>query len=86
MSADCHHGLGDSGRKISHAALVNDNERLRKCLGDREEEITRRKDDLKWNQRIEDERRLCELRERQQQHDARVVEGKTRRGIDRFTL
>ena len=50
--------------KSKYAALVNDNERLRKCLGDREKEITRRKEDLKRNQQIEDERRLYELRER----------------------
>ena len=55
--------------KSKYAALVNENERLRKCLGDREEEITRRKEDLKRNQQIEDERRLYELRERQQQHE-----------------
>ena len=52
--------------KSKYAALVYDNERLRRCLGDREEEITRRKEDLKRNQQIEDEKRLYELRERQQ--------------------
>ena len=55
--------------KSKYAALVNDNERLRKCLDDREEEITRRKEDLKRNQQMEDEKRLYELLERQQQHE-----------------
>ena len=49
-------------------ALVGDHERLRKCLGDREEEIARRKEDSKREQKMEDERRLYELRERQQEH------------------
>ena len=52
--------------KSKYAALVKDNDRLQKCLGDREEEITQRKEDLKWNQQIEDKRRLYELREKQQ--------------------
>jgi len=55
--------------KAKYAALVNDNERLRKCLSDREEEIMRRKEDLKRNHHMEDERRLYELHERQQQHE-----------------
>jgi len=55
--------------KAKYAALVNDNEKLRKCLSVREEEITQRKEDLKRNQQMEDERRLYELRERQQQHE-----------------
>ena len=55
--------------KSKYAALVNDNETLRKCLDDREEEITRRKEDLKWHQQMEDEKRLYELQERQQQHE-----------------
>ena len=55
--------------KAKYAALNNDNEKLRKCLSDREEEITRRKEDLKRNQQMEDERRLYELHERQQQHE-----------------
>ena len=33
--------------KPKYAALVNDNERLRKCLSDKEEEISRRKEVLK---------------------------------------
>ena len=55
--------------KSKYAALVGDHERLRKCLGDREEEIARRKEDSKREQQMEDERRLCELRERQQEHE-----------------
>ena len=36
--------------KSKYAASVSENERLRKCLDDREEEITRQKEDLKWEQ------------------------------------
>ena len=44
--------------KSKYVALVNNNERLRKCLGDREEEIMRRMEDLKRNQQMENKRRL----------------------------
>ena len=47
--------------KSKYEASVSDNERLRKCLDDREEEITRRKEDLKWEQQ------LYVLREKQQE-------------------
>ena len=68
--------------KSKYAALVNDNGRLRKCLDDREEEIARRREDLKRNQQMEDEKRLYKLRERQQQHERECCrEGKTRRRI-----
>lgn len=53
--------------KSKYAALVIDKERLGKCLTEKEEEIERRKEDSK--QQMEDERRLCELRERQQNHE-----------------
>ena len=36
--------------KSKYAASVSENERLKKCLDDREEEITRGKEDLKWEQ------------------------------------
>ena len=42
------------------AALVNDKERLRKCLSDKEEEIERRKEVSKRKQQMEDKRRLCD--------------------------
>ena len=48
--------------KSTYEASVSDNERLRKCLDDREEEITRRKEDLKREQQ------LYVLREKQQEH------------------
>ena len=54
--------------RSKYAALVSDNEALRKCLGDREEEITRQKEEMKREQQMVDERRLYELRERQQEH------------------
>ena len=44
--------------KSKYAASVSKNERLRKCLDDKEEEITRQKEDLKREQQLEDERRL----------------------------
>ena len=40
------------------AAFLSHNQRLRKCLDDREEEITQRKEDLKWEQQLEDEQHL----------------------------
>ena len=40
------------------AAFLSHNQTLRKCLDDREEEITQRKEDLKWEQQLEDERHL----------------------------
>ena len=55
--------------KSKYAALVNDKERLGKCLSEKEEEIERRKEVSKREQQLEDERRLCELRERQQEHE-----------------
>ena len=55
--------------KSKYAASVSENERLRKCLDDREEEITRQKEDLKREQQLEDERRLYVLREKQQEHE-----------------
>ena len=55
--------------KSKYAASVSENERLRKCLDDREEEITRQKDDSKREQQLEDERRLYVLREKQQEHE-----------------
>ena len=48
--------------KSKYEASVSDNERLRKCLDDREEEITGRKEDLKREQQ------LYVLREKQQEH------------------
>ena len=36
--------------KSKYVASVSENERLKKCLDDREEEITRGKEDLKWEQ------------------------------------
>ena len=54
--------------KSKYAASVSDNERLRKCLDDRKEEITRRKEDLKREQQLEDERRLYVLRTKQQEY------------------
>lgn len=54
--------------KAKYAALISNTKKLRMCLGDREEEIVRRKKDLKWNQHIEDKWRLYELHKRQQQH------------------
>ena len=48
---------------------VSENEGLRKCLDDREEEITRQIEDLKREQQLEVERRLYVLREKQQQHE-----------------
>ena len=61
--------------KAKYAALVNDNEKLRKCLSDREEEITQRKEDLKRNQQMEDER----ITRKTTAARAGVVEGKARR-------
>ena len=55
--------------KSKYAASVSENERLRKCLDDREEEITRQKEDLKREQQLEDERRLYVLREKQQERE-----------------
>ena len=55
--------------KSKYAASVSENERLRKCSDDREEEITRQKEDLKREQQLEDERRLYVLREKQQGHE-----------------
>ena len=55
-------------KKSKYAASVSDNERLRKCLDDRKEEITRRKEDLKREQQLEDERRLYVLRKKQQEY------------------
>ena len=55
--------------RSKYAASVSDNERLRKCLDDRKEEITQRKEDLKWEQQLEDERRLYVLRTKQQEHE-----------------
>ena len=54
--------------KSKYAVFVSDNERLRKCLDDRKEEITRRKEDLKREQQLEDERRLYVLRTKQQEY------------------
>ncbi|KAL9958493.1 hypothetical protein ACROYT_G035513 [Oculina patagonica] len=55
--------------KSKYAAFVIDKERLGKCLSEKEEEIERRKEDSKREQQMEEERRLCELRERQQNHE-----------------
>ena len=55
--------------KSKYATSVSENERLRKCLDDREEEITRQKEDLKREQQLEDERRSYVLREKQQEHE-----------------
>ena len=55
--------------KSKYAASVSENERLSNCLADREEEITRQKEDLKWEQQLEDERRLYVLREKQREHE-----------------
>ena len=54
--------------KSKYAVFVSDNERLRKCLDDRKEEITRRKENLKREQQLEDERRLYVLRTKQQEY------------------
>ena len=54
--------------KSKYAVSVSDNERLRKCLDDRKEDITRRKEDLKREQQLEDERRLYVLRTKQQEY------------------
>ena len=57
--------------KSKYAALVNDNKRLRKCLDDREEEITRRKEDLKRNQQIKCRRQeaIIRITQKTQQHE-----------------
>ncbi|KAL9976624.1 hypothetical protein ACROYT_G013946 [Oculina patagonica] len=55
--------------KSKYAAFVIDKERLGKYLSEKEEEIERRKEDSKREQQMEDERRLCELCERQQNHE-----------------
>ena len=55
--------------KSKYASSVSENERHRKCLDDKEEEITRQKEDLKREQQLEVERRLYGLREKQQEHE-----------------
>ena len=72
MSEDCRLGRQRQWRKdinSKYAASVSENERLRKCLDDREKEITRQKEDLKREQQLEDERRLYVLRKKQQGHE-----------------
>ena len=58
--------------KSKYAASVSKNETLRKCLDDREDEITRQKEDLKREQQLEDEWRLYVLREKQQEHECEL--------------
>ena len=77
MSEDCRLGRQRQWRKdikSKYAASVSEDERLRKCLDDREKEITRQKEDLKREQQLEDERRLYVLREKQQEHKRELSE------------
>lgn len=50
----CETRLEKWARIVATSALVNDNQRLRNDLGNREEEIGRRKQDLKWDHQKED--------------------------------
>jgi len=53
---------------LKYAALVKD-ERLRKGLDNREEEISRWKEDLMWDQQVEDDCQLYELRKSQHKQE-----------------
>lgn len=50
----CETRLENWARIVATSALVNDNQRLRNDLGNREEEIGWRKKDLKWDHQKED--------------------------------